>query len=105
MEDTHANLLYFHDASPSPFVIIQGDPVGQESRPLSSMGYTDPFLNREAEDAEEGAYVMTVEEEALLQTLQNKKMRSRAGKELVNPILIQGSSTRRPYPVFSDYRS
>ena len=58
------------------------------------MGYTDPFLTREAEDAEEGTYVMTVEEEALLQTLQNKKLRSRASKEPVNPILIHGSSTR-----------
>ena len=66
MEDTHANPLYFHDTTPSPFVIIRGDPVGQESRPLSSMGYTDPFLTQKAEDAEEGAYVMTDEEEALL---------------------------------------
>ena len=40
--------------------------MGQESWSLPSMGYTDPFLTREAEDAEEGAYVMTVEEEALL---------------------------------------
>ena len=53
--------------------------MGQESRPLSSMGYTDPFHTREAKD-EEGACVMTVEEEALLQTLQNKKMRSRVRK-------------------------
>ena len=66
MEDTHANPLYFHDTSPSPFITIRGDPVGQESWPLSSMGYIDPFHTREAEDTEEGAYVMTVEEEALL---------------------------------------
>ena len=66
MEDTHANPLYFHDTSPSPFVTIRGDLTGQESRPLSSMGYTDPFLTREAEDVEEGAYVMTAKEEALL---------------------------------------
>ena len=105
MEDTHANLLYFHDTSPSPFITISGDLVGQESQPLSSIGYTDPFHTREAEDAEEGAYVMTAEEEALLQTLQNKKLRSRASKEPINPILIQGSSTQRPYPVFSDHRS
>ena len=50
---------------------------------------------------------MTAEEEALLQTLQNKKNRSRAGKEPANPLLtnIQGSSTRRPYPVYSGHRS
>ena len=66
MEDTHANPLFFHDNSPPPFVTIRGDLVGQESRPLSSMGYTDPFHASEAEDAEEGAYVMTAEEEALL---------------------------------------
>ena len=50
---------------------------------------------------------MTVKEEALLQTLQNKKMRSRTEKELANPLLsnIQGSSTRRPYPIFLDRRS
>ena len=92
MEDTHANPLYFHDVNPSPFVTIRGDPTGQESRPLSSMGYTDPFHARDAED-EDGACVMTAEEEALLQTLQNNKMRSRARKELVNPISIQSSST------------
>ena len=69
MEDTHANPLYFHDTSPSPFVIIRGDPVGQESQPLSSMSYTDLFHTREAKDAEEGMYVMIAEEEALLQTL------------------------------------
>ena len=105
MEDTHANPLYFHDATPSPFVTIRGDPTGQESWPLSSMGYTDPFHAWDVED-EEGVCVMTAEEEALLQTLQNKKMRSRAGKEPVNPLLtnIQGSSTRRPYPVFLDHR-
>ena len=106
MEDTHANPLYFHDAIPSPFVTIRGDPACQESRPLSSMGYTDPFHAWEVED-EEGACVMTTEEEALLQTLQNKKMRSRVGKESVNPLLtnIQGSSTWRPYPIFLDYWS
>ena len=106
MEDTHANPLYFHDVNPSPFVTIQGDPAGQESRPLSSIGYNDPFHTQEAED-EEGMCVMTVEEEALLQTLQNKKMRSRVGKEPVKPLLtnIQGSSTRRPYPIFSDRQS
>ena len=106
MEDTHANPLYFHDNSPTPFVTIWGDPTGQESRPISSMGYNDPFHAREAED-EEGACVMTAEEEALLQTLQNKKMRSRAGKEPVNLLLtnIQGSSTRWPYPIFSDHWS
>ena len=60
MDDTHANALYFHDATPSPFVTIRGDPAGQESQPLSSMGYTDPFHAREAED-EEGACVMTAE--------------------------------------------
>ena len=69
MEDTHPNPLYFHDTSPFPFVTIHGDLVGQESWPLSLMGYTDPFHTREAEDAEEGAYVMTTKEEALLQTL------------------------------------
>ena len=68
MDDTHANLLYFHDATPSPFVTIRGDPTGQESQPLSSMGYTDPFYARDAKD-EEGACVMTTEEEALLQIL------------------------------------
>ena len=66
MEDTHANPLYFHDNSPSPFMIIRGDPMGQESRPISSMGYTDPFHAWEAKDSEEGACMMTVEEEALL---------------------------------------
>ena len=66
MEDTHVNPLYFHDTSPSPFITIWGDPVGQESRPLSSMGYTDPFLTREVKDVEESTYVMTAEEEALL---------------------------------------
>ena len=83
MEDTHANPLYFHD-NPSPFVTIQGDPTGQESQPLSSFGYRDPFHARDTEE-EDGACVMTAEEEALLQTLQNKKNRSRAGKEPVNP--------------------
>ena len=104
MEDTHANPLYFHD-NPSPFVTIRGDPTGQESRPLSSFGFTDPFHARDA-DEEDGA-CMTAEEEALLQTLQNKKNRSRAGKELVNPLLsnVQSSSTRRPYPVYSGHRS
>ena len=43
--------------------------MGQESWPISSMGYTDPFHAREAEDGEEGACVMIAEEEALLQTL------------------------------------
>ena len=105
MEDTHANPLYFHDNSPSPFVIIRGDLVGQENQPISSMGYIDPFHTREVEDVEEGAYVMTAKEEALLHTLQNKKLRSRVGKEPVNPIPIQGSSTRRPYPIFSYRRS
>ena len=105
MEDTHANPLYFHD-NPSSFVTIRGDPMGQESRPISSFGYTDPFHARDAEE-EDGACVMTAEEEALLQTLQNKKNRSRAGKEPVNPLLtnVQGSSTRRPYPVYSGHRS
>ena len=46
--------------------------MGQESWPLSSFGYTDPFHARDAEE-EDGACVMTAEEEALLQTLQNKK--------------------------------
>ena len=94
MEDTHANPLYFHD-NPSPFVTIRGDPTGQESRPLSSFGFTDPFHARYAEE-ENGVCVMTAEEEALLQTLQNKKNRSRAGKEPVNPLLtnVQSSSTR-----------
>ena len=70
------------------------------------MGYTDPFHAQDAE-YEEGECVMTAKEEALLQTLQNKKMRSRAEKESVNPFLtnIQGSSTRRPYPIFSDRQS
>ena len=47
------------------------------------------------------------EEEALLQTLQNKKNQSRAGKEPANTLLtnVQGSSTRRPYPVYSGHRS
>ena len=93
MEDTHANPLYFHD-NPSPFVTIRGDPTGQESWPISSFGYTDPFHARDAEE-EDGACFMTAEEEALLQTLQNKKNRSRAGKKPANPLLtnIQGSST------------
>ena len=93
MEDTHANPLYFHD-NPSPFVTIRGDPTGQESRPLSLFGYTDPFHARDAEE-EDGACVMTAEEEALIQTLQNMKNRSRAEKEPTNPLLtnIQGSST------------
>ena len=69
MEDTHANPLYFHDNSPSPFVTICGDPVGQERWPISSMGYTNPFYVREAKDGKEGACMMTAEEEALLQTL------------------------------------
>ena len=69
MEDTHANPLYFHDDTPSPFITIRGDPIGQESQSLSSMGYTDPFHTWEVEDVEEGTYVMTAEEEALLQTL------------------------------------
>ena len=77
MEDTHANPLYFHD-NPSPFVTIRGDPTGQESWPLSSFGYTDLFHARDAEE-EDGACVMTVEEEALLQTLQNKKIKGRQG--------------------------
>ena len=68
MEDTHANPLYFHDATPSPFVTIWGDLMGLESRPLSLLGYTDPFHARDAED-EDGMCVMTAEEEALLQTL------------------------------------
>ena len=56
MEDTHANPLYFHDVNPSPFVTIRGDPTGQESRPLSSMGYTDPFHAWDAKhEDEEGA--------------------------------------------------
>ena len=84
IEDTHANPFYFHD-NPSPFVTIWGDPTDQESRPLSSFNYTDPFHAWDAED-EDGACVMTAEEEALLQTLQNKKNRSRAGKEPVNPL-------------------
>ena len=40
--------------------------MGQESQPLSSMGYIDLFHTREAEDAEEGAHVMTTDKEALL---------------------------------------
>ena len=67
MEDTHANPLYFHD-NPSPFVTIRGDPTGQESRPLSSFDYTDPFHARDAEE-EDDECVMTAEEEVLLQTL------------------------------------
>ena len=46
--------------------------MGQESQPLSSFGYTDPFHARDAEE-EDSACVMTAEEEVLLQTLQNKK--------------------------------
>ena len=105
MEDTHANPLYFHD-NPSPFVTIRGDPMGHESRPLSSFGYTNPFHARDAEE-EDGACVMTAEEEALLQTLKNKKNRSRARKEPANPLFsnIQGSSTQRPYPIFLGHRS
>ena len=104
MEDTHANPLFFSDNPPS-FVTIRADPMGQESRPISSFGYTDPFHARDA-DEEDGACVMTAEEEALLQTLQNKKNRSRAGKEPVNPLFnVQSSSTRRPYPVYSGHRS
>ena len=94
MEDTHANPLFFSDNPPS-FITVRGDLTGQESRPLSSFGYSDPFHARDA-DEEDGTCVMTAEEEALLQTLQNKKNRSRAGKEPVNPLLtnVQGSSTR-----------
>ena len=105
MEDTHANPLFFSDNPPS-FVTVRGDLTGQESRPLSSFGYSDPFHARDA-DEEDGACVMTAEEEALLQTLQNKKNRSKAGKEPVNPLLnnVQSSSTRRPYPVYSGHRS
>ena len=51
MEDTHANPLYFYD-NPSPFVTIWGDPTGQESQPLSSFGYTDPFHAWDAEEEE-----------------------------------------------------
>ena len=94
MEDTHTNPLHFHDNSPSPFVSIRGDAVGQESWPISSMGYTNPFHAREVEDDKEGACVMTAEEDVLLQALQNKKLRSRASKEPINPIPIQSSSTR-----------
>ena len=85
---------------------LRGDPTGQESRPLSSFVYTDPFHARDTEE-EDGTCVMTAEEEALLQTLQNKKNRSRAEKEPANPLLtnVQGSSTRRPYPVYSGHRS
>ena len=61
--------------------------MGQESPPLSSFGYTDPFHARDAEE-EDGACVMIAEEEALLHTLQNKKNISRAGKEPANPLLI-----------------
>ena len=67
MEDTHANLLFFSDNPPS-FVTVRGVLTGQESRPLSSFGYIDPFHARDAEE-EDGACVMTAEEEALLQTL------------------------------------
>ena len=105
MEDTHANPLFFHN-NPSSFVTIRGDTTGQESRPLSSFHYTDLFHARDVEE-EDGACVMTAEEEALLQTLQNKKNRSRAGKEPVNPLLtnVQGSSTRRPCPIYSGHWS
>ena len=65
MEDTHANPIYFHDNSPPPFVTMHTYFEGQESRPISSMGYTDPFQVREAEDGE-GACVMTTKEEALM---------------------------------------
>ena len=94
MEDTHANPLFFSD-NPPAFVTIRGDPMGQESRPISSFGYIDPFHTQDV-DEEDGACVMTAEEEALLQTLQNKKNRSRAGKEPINPLLnnVQISSTR-----------
>ena len=80
--------------------------MGQESQPISSFSYSDPFHARDA-DEEDGVCVMTAEEEALLQTLQNKKNRSRAGKEPVNPLLsnVQGLSTRRPYPVYSGHWS
>ena len=64
MEDTYSNPLYFHD-NPVPFVTLRGDPMGQESRPLSSFGYIDPFHAWDAEE-EDGACVMTAEEEALL---------------------------------------
>ena len=95
MEDTHVNPLYFYDNSPPPFVTIRGEPEGQESRPMSTMGHTDFFKAQEGEDGEE-ACLITVEEEALLQTLQNKKMRSRASKEPVNPTptTFQSSSTK-----------
>ena len=93
MENTHANPLYFHD-NPSPFVTIRGDPMGQESWPLSSFGYTDLFHARDPEE-EDGACVMTAEEEVLLQTLQNKKNRSRPGRSL--PILSLATSRVRPH--------
>ena len=67
MKDTHANPLYFHD-NPSPFVTLRGDPTGEESRPLSSFSYIDPFHAWDAKE-EDGACVMNAEEEALLQTL------------------------------------
>ena len=69
---------------------------------MSMMGHLDFFKTREAKDGKD-AEVLTAEEEALLQVLQTKKMRSRPGKEPINllPNILQGSSARRPYPVFS----
>ena len=65
MEDTHANPLYLHDNSPPLFVTIRGDPEGQESRPISTMGHTDLFKTREAEDSTDTS-MLTAKEEALL---------------------------------------
>ena len=54
----------------TPLLLLQFEETqwGQESRPLSSFGYTDPFHARDAEE-EDGTCIMTAEEEALLQTL------------------------------------
>ena len=64
MEDGHANLLYFHDNSPPPFVTMHTNFEGQENWPVSSLGYTDPFKVQEVEDDEE-ACIMTAEEALL----------------------------------------
>ena len=62
---------------------------------MSTMGHTDFFKTREVEDSKD-AEVLISEEEALLQVLQMKKMKSRPDKEPINllPNILQGSSAK-----------